>query len=145
MYGSVTNVAALASTWTNNGAFTNGDIYSDGTIPSLLQVEAWLVQMSAVVDSAIANEGFITPLTNATAVADASAIVEGVVADLVHASHKSGRFYVKRALESGTSPIITIRAELTQWVVDHAISFKTLGVPTASNIVGAHLASFDVL
>jgi len=145
MYGSVTNVAALSSTWTDNGEFTNDDTYVEGTNPSLMQVEAWLEQMSSVIDSAIANEGFVTPLTNPTAIADASAIVEGVVADLVHASHKSGRFFVKKALESGISPMMAIRSELTQWVVDHTISFKTLGILNASGAVGAHTSWFDVL
>lgn len=138
-YGSSTNVAALASTWTANGVFT------DATTPTLAQVEAWIAQMSSTVDLALSGEGFVTPLTDVTAVAAAAAIVEGVVADLCHAAHKSGRFFTKNALESGISPIRAVSQELSDWAASNKVSFRTLGVATVTDAVGTHTASFDIL
>jgi len=145
MYGTVTNVAVLASVWTKNGQFTNADAYTVATTPSLTQVEAWLEQMSQTMDFAISSEGFATPITHPTAVGAIAGVVEGVVADLCHAAHKSGRFYTKKALESGSSPLLTIRKELTDWVTAHAVSFQALGIPTVTNAVGNTMATFDVL
>jgi hypothetical protein len=145
MYGSPINVAVLASTWTHNGAFEDASIYNEATVPSLEQVEAWLEQFSQTIDLALSTEGFVTPLTNPTAMASAAAVVEGVVADLCHAAHRSGRFFTKKALESGTSPIITVRQELNAWVSGNAVGFRTLGVAIVVNAVGEHFASFDVL
>ena len=145
MYGTVSNVAVLASTWTRNGEFFDTDAYLDGTTPSLAQVNIWLEQMSRTIDFAISNEGFVTPITNPTAVAAISGIVEGVVADLCHAAHKSGRFFTKKALESGKSPLLTIQKELNEWVAGKVVAFTSLGIPTTTNAVGSGTASFDVL
>ena len=142
-YGSVTNVAVLASTRTKNGVFSNPDIYgAGGTTPSLTQVEAWIVQLSHVADFAIAQEGFATPVTNPTAVAVIAHEVEKAVADLCHAAHKSGRFYSKRALEPGSNLATN---HMTEWVKTYVVAFQTLGIPTATNAVGDSMASLDVI
>ena len=147
-YGSIGNVEVLATTWTNNGHFLDVDIYdiySVATTPSLMQVEWWMIQMTATVDLALAVEGLVTPLTNPTAVAAVSAVVEGVVADLCHAAHKSGRFFTKSALDSGISPMRAVMKELNEWVAGNAIGLRTLGTLTVKNAVGDHTASLDVL
>lgn len=144
-YGDVANVEVLASTWTSNGQFLDDSGCDDATVPSLTQVEAWIEQMSSVIDLALASEGFETPLTDAVPIASAASMVEGVVADLCHAAHRSGRFFTKHALESGISPIMAVRKELNAWVTDNAVGFRTLGVLTVPNAVGENTASFDVL
>jgi hypothetical protein len=141
-YGSLATIEALASTWTKAGHFTDSDPYSGGTIPSLTQVNAWIDQMSLVVDFAIANEGFETPVVNPTAVAAIADEVEKAVADLCHAAHKSGRFFTKKALESGAP---SASAYLTTWVGSRITAFRTLKIPTVTNAVGMGSGSFDVL
>jgi len=144
-YGAVANIEVLASTWTSDGHFLDDSGCDDATVPSLTQVEAWIDQMSSVIDLALATEGFETPLTDAVAIASAASMIEGVVADLCHAAHRAGRFFTKKALESGMSPIIAIRKELNEWVANNAVGFRTLGVATVTNAVGENTASFDVL
>lgn len=144
-YGDVINIEVLASTWTSGGHFLDDSGCDNATTPSLTQVEAWIDQMSSVIDLALATEGFETPLTDAIPIAAAASVVEGVVADLCHAAHRSGRFFVKKALESGISPIIAIRKELNEWVTANVVGFRTLGVANVKNAVGETTASFDVL
>jgi hypothetical protein len=145
-YGSISNVAALALTWTENGEFTDGDIYGDGaSIPSLTQVETWMTQMSGVIDLALNGEGFITPLTTVAGLAGAASQVEGVVADLCHAAHKSGRFFTKKAMESGTSPIRTVNAELNTWVSSNKVGLLAAGERTTTSSIGKTSAFMDTI
>jgi len=148
MYGTVQNVAAMSSVWSRGGDFFDDDVYVVATVPSRTQVEAWLIQFSNVVDLALRVEGFNTPLTDATIIGAVSPIVEGVVADMVHWSHKAGRFYSKKMLESGVSPIRVIMKELNDWVADNLIGIRNSGVgslPGANQAGGKHVATFDVI
>jgi len=144
-YGLVANVEALAGIWTVNGLFLDVTACEDATNPSLTQVEAWIEQMSSVVDLAIATEGMATPLTDTTAVAAVSAIIEGVVADLCHAANRTGRFFTKTSIENGVSPVRAVTKELNDWVANNAVGLRTLGVTTVADAVGEHTASFDIL
>lgn len=144
-YGAVANVAALAGAWTNNGEFLDDGQYTTATRPSLNQVETWLEQMSGVIDLALATEGFVTPLTETTAIAAVAPIIEGVVKDLCEAANSVGRFFTKTAIERGISPIRAVSKELNEWVKNNAVGLRTMGVTTKPNAVGESTASFDVL
>ncbi len=137
-YGTPGGVAALARTYTDNGLFTSN------TCPTLSQVETWLEQISAVIDLALENEGFITPVPpNLTEVFRiVSVVAEAKVADLVHYANSAGRFYSKQALESGAQPVDIIRRELSSFVTLNAIGFENLGLPRRS---GRSWASLEVL
>jgi len=150
MYGTADNVAAMSSVWSRGGHFyDDDDIYVTATVPSLAQVEIWLTQFSAVVDLALRVEGFNTPLVDDIAVGAITPIVEGVVADMVHWSHKAGRFYSKKMLESGISPIRAITKELNDWVAANLIGLQNSGVPGVpggpGSVAGKHTSSFYVI
>lgn len=61
-YGTVAGVAAYVRRLTTGGAFT------DATRPSFAEIESFLDQRSAILNSWIAEAGYSVPVTNATAV-----------------------------------------------------------------------------
>lgn len=96
-------------------------------------------------DAALAGEGFVVPIENASVISAISGIVEGIVADLVHYSHRSGRFFTKRALEYGISPMRSIDKELADYASRKSNSFRVMGAATVVNAVGDTQAGFDIL
>jgi hypothetical protein len=123
MYGSVTNVASLSRVFTSLGVF------SATTRPTDTEVTVWLTQISSTLDLLLAEMGFTVPITQATAKLALDAITEENAAEMVRYTNGQGRFFTDRMLERGKSPMQIIRAELGDWVQDHAKGFEALGVP----------------
>ena len=138
-YGSAVGVAALTPLWTNAGVF------DATTNPTLAQVNTWIGQISNTLDVVLADEGFTVPVTVASAVSMLDLLVDGWVKDLVEHSRKSGRFYSKKTLDEGMSPMLVIDKEIHEWVARKAFGLRNLGVPMNTTGAGRHLASFDVL
>lgn len=112
MYGDANNVAAKCSMWTN----TSG-LFDETTAPKKSQVENWIEQLSSVADLALRQYGFTsTPVTDPTAIGMLSFLIEGLAADLVHDSHRTGRFYSERAIKIGKNVQMTIGSEILAWV-----------------------------
>lgn len=128
-YGSPSGVAALARAWTDNGSFTDPDAYTNGTNPSLTQVEDWLEEVSVLADLALASEGFTVPVVQETAVKALNIMVNALVSDLVHAANSSGRFFTDRLLETGKSPMAIINADIQDWVIKKTDGLVAMGVP----------------
>lgn len=124
-YGTVEGVAAYVPMYTNGGAFDST------TNPALTTVESWLDQVSAIANTAIADNGFVVPVTQEDALLSLSGVINQHVADLCHASHGTGRFMTDRALSFGMSPMNVIRQELLKWIGDNSDGFIALGVETA--------------
>lgn len=120
-YCSMQDVASLAKMWTTDGIFT------ENTNPMASEVESWIEQVSAMVDLALAQEGFAVPMTNTSALASIKPTVSAIVSDLCHAANSSGRFFTQAALERGTSPMFVIRREINDWVSLMASGFEQLG------------------
>jgi len=143
-YGDIDNVAALARVWTDNGQFVDDDLYGNGgTNPSKTQVEAWLAQVSGVLDLALATQGFDVPVTATLAIAAIDALVESLVVDLCHASNSTGRFAVTNGVDN-ISPLLQIRKELDEWVMLNAVGIEGMGASKSTTYVGRNVASFDV-
>lgn len=138
-YGSAAGVAALSQMWTSNGEFTVS------TKPTLAQVNSWLAQVSAGLDAALSDEGFETPATDSDVTPMLDLLVNGITKDLVDYSHGAGRFFVKKALDSGTSPFMVIDAELHEWVKRKSIGLEALGLVKRSGVIGRSVASFDLM
>jgi len=133
MYGSAAGVAAFARAWTDNGSFTDPDLYDNGTNPTLTQVDAWLESISVMVDLALGSEGFTTPVTQENAILALHEIVNALVSDLCHAANSSGRFFTERLLETGKSQMAIINADILNWVVSHTDGLVAMGVPHTVN------------
>lgn len=138
-YGSAAGVAALSALYADatTGTFTTT------TTPTLAQVNTWITEVSQVVDSALADEGFETPITDTDITQELALLVEGIVKELVNYSHDSGRFFSTKALESGVSPFMTIDTEIHNWVKRKSVGFELQGATKIGT--GRNVASFDLL
>lgn len=146
MYGTVAGVAALARMWTDGGEFKDPDVYGNGgTNPTEATVIHWLESVSASVDAALANQGFVTPVAVGSAANAIGLIVESFVADLVHSANSSGRFFTDRAVERGTAPMNAIRGEIEAWVDSNTTGLELMGVVRVDQAYGANESIFDVI
>ena len=133
-YGTAGEVAALSQTWTHVGVFDTT------TRPTLAQVESFIDQISGIMNVALSKQGFIIPVSQATAVMAIKSIVVQLVSDLVQAANSSGRFFTDRALAAGVSPLRAIRLEISDWVEDQSRGLVNLGIAqvgtTATDFIG---------
>lgn len=120
-YGTAAGVAAYVGVYTSAGAFTTT------TLPTLANVEGWIDQISALLNTALAKRGFNVPLTQADAVLAAKSLVEQLVSDLVQAANSSGRFFSEKFLERGVSNWAVIRNDISNWVEEYAAGLEELG------------------
>lgn len=118
-YGTVEQVAALVPMYSISGDFTVA------TNPTEAQVEAWIDQISDVMNTYLSEAGFTIPLTVATNTA--ALFVTGAAADMCHYVNNAGRFYTERALEIGFNPIQVISKEIARWVEQHAEGLENRG------------------
>lgn len=122
-YGTHTDVAALARTWTDNGAF------STTTNPTQAQVITWIDEVSVLADIALANEGFVVPVVEAEVIKALTVKVAALVADLCHLAHAKGRLFSDRIQSSADDVMTVISKDLASWVKRNAIGLEAMGVP----------------
>lgn len=120
-YGSAAGVAAYV------GVYTAAGVFSTSTKPTLANVENWIDQVSALLNTALAKRGFNVPLTQADAALAATSLVEQLVSDLAQAANSSGRFFSERFLERGVSNWAVIRNDISAWVEEYASGLEELG------------------
>lgn len=132
-YGSAAGVAALAKTWTDNGVFTDPDVYGAGGTPTTLaEVTEWLSQVSVFMDIALAEQGFAIPVDPDTFPEVERMLdlkVNALVADLVHFAHGKGRLLSDRIQERGESPSTILERELLAWVKVRINALEAYGIP----------------
>lgn len=138
-YGSAAGVAALSALYADG---TTG-LFTTGTRPTLAQVNVWLDEVSKLVDTALADQGFTVPVTLTTVTGELGLLVNGIVKDLADYSHGAGRFFTEKALEYGISPFMTVDKELHNWVARKVVGLENQGVPR--NTQGRSVASFEML
>jgi hypothetical protein len=126
-YGTASGVAGYVGVYTSAGSF------STTTLPTLAHVEAWIDQVSALLNTALAKRGFTVPLTQADAVLAAKSLVEQLVSDLAQAANSSGRFFSERFLERGVSNWSVIRNDISNWVEEYASGLEELGESRGSS------------
>lgn len=127
-YGTVIGVEGYSSAVTDkDGKFTSS------TVPKLSHVENWLAQVSAIMDTALAQEGFTTPITEATSLLAVTTIVEQLVTDLVMWANRAGRFYTERAQQVGVSPWRIITQDVRAWVDTNAPGLEANGASRSSS------------
>lgn len=136
-YGSAAGVGALSALYSDNGTFTIS------TTPTLAQVSGWLDQVSSLIDSALADAGFVTPITIAAIVKELDLLANTLTNDLVDYSHKAGRFYPDQALHTNPNPIIAISRDLHKWIEMKAVGFELQGATKVGT--GRNVATFDML
>jgi hypothetical protein len=138
-YGTPSGVASYSRTWTRGGVFydASANPLVAPTKPTLTEVNHWLVQVSAMFDTALKNEGFATPITAVNSLNAITMKVETLVSDLVAYANGLGRLYTDRALERGSMNLLN--KEIVDWVKGAITGLENDGVPRtlpASDIVG---------
>lgn len=128
-YGSPAKVAALAKIYTRDGVFYDASMSVRATNPNLTEVTNWLDEISALFNTALANEGFTVPVTlidAPEALKTLSLRTCTLVADLCAFANSKGRLFSDRVVEIG--PMNVINKEINAWVKDSAIGLSALGV-----------------
>jgi len=137
-YGSAAGVAALSALWTDG---TTG-LFTPTTRPTLAQVTTWLDQVSKLLDTALNDQGFDTPVTVTAVTGEFGLLVEGIVKDLCDYSHGAGRFFTEKALEAGINPFMTVDKELHEWVKRKIVGLEKQGLTRSAQ--GRNVASLEV-
>jgi hypothetical protein len=120
-YGSVAEVEALVSRYTDDGVFTAA------TRPTLTQVEKFIDRVSALVNVLLAEQGFDIPVSQADAKLTLDDFVVAQVVQVCHGSNGAGNFAPgSRALRSGT-PFMLITREAAEFIEAHADGLELLG------------------
>ncbi len=118
-YGQASDVAALTPRFASAGS------YSASTRPTLAQVEAWIDQVSAVLNVLLAEQNFKIPATQADVVLLLKQFVVTQVADLANYANSAGRFFSDKNLTTG--PWQAIQKEAADFIAKHAEGLQNLG------------------
>jgi len=127
-YGSAADVAALTDLYTD----ATTKLYTSSTIPTLNQVENWINEISALINTALAGAGFIIPINQVDAVLAIKGFVIEAATDLAHAANSAGRYFTDTALERGITPRAAIRKSVLEWVETFADGLDALGASRSS-------------
>jgi hypothetical protein len=138
-YGTAAGVAGYVRVYTNNGAFDTT------TNPTLANVEAWINQISALVNAALASYRFDTPVTQADCVLMLTGVVEQYTSDLCYAARSTGRFFSERSLNSKAGIMGQIKNEIYDWLADNATGMENLGATRSADDSGSGEAVFGTI
>ena len=127
-YGTPEGVAALSGTWTESGGFFDADPpYAEASDPSLTSVVSWIDEVSAILNTALGNHGFKTPLSSAKSKKAADLIVNRIVSDLVDYAKSKGRF-ISAGFQKGTLSIFqAIVNDVDAWIGLYAPGLEANG------------------
>jgi hypothetical protein len=133
-YGSAAGVASYVP------RYANASLTFDNTVtrPRLSQVEAFLDQISSLVNAVLASNGFKIPITQADARLAITVFVEQEVAAIAEGINGSGRFG-PTTKTPGKSRFQIIMEDISAFVLEHADGFENLGAertqPTGMEIL----------
>lgn len=133
-YGTAADIQALTNAYLNAA-----NAYDTTTIPTLAQVESWIDQISGIVNTALAAQGFSIPVTQADAVLAIKSFVVECVVDLAHAANMAGRYFTQQALERGVTPMASIRKMAADWIVSFADGLESLGAVRTGDTSGGEI------
>lgn len=126
-YASTGEVAALVPRWAN----TSG-VFDSTTRPQLSHVQTWLGQISAMVDSMLAQQGFTIPVTNATVKAALDLFVAEEVAALAEGVNNAGRFGPTAKQKGGASRYKIIMDDVAAFIEANAYGFTLAGAAVSA-------------
>lgn len=121
-YGTVTGVAAL----TPRNANSSGT-FDATTRPALTRVEAFIDQVSAALNSILAQNGFVIPVTQASVVRMLNFFVEEEVASIVEGLNGFGRFGPNPERGGRPNMFSAVRKDVEAFVESNAVGMERLG------------------
>jgi hypothetical protein len=127
-YGTVEDVASLTP------RYASSDGNFDGTTrPSYAAVTTFLNQVSAMVNSILAEEGFTVPITDTSVTPMFDAFVNQEVAELVEGVNGSGRFgpksdsLARRTEEGAHGRFSVINADVRGFIKGNRVGIERMG------------------
>ena len=118
-YGSADGVALYCQQWTNAGGK-----FDDTTLPTIDMVTQMLADVSSIMATALAKNGFTAQINDTNAFPAISAMVNLQVAELVRKSKSAARF---SQYGKGVNTLDAIRTGIASWIEDQAAGFELLG------------------
>ena len=130
-YGTLSGVGVMCPMF-------SGDAYDFAatTRPASATVENWINQVSSVLNSQLATEGFSIPVTNADVKLTLVNFVEAEVVSIVEGINGSGRFGPTTKGKAAVSRFHLIGADTKEFIELNAVGFERLGATRTK-----HLAS----
>ena len=127
-YGSVAGVAALAYRWTNEQ-----ETFDTTTEPTLAQIEAWINQVSAMLNVALAQCRYSTlPITIDTITDMMDGYVNQTVSTIVEGRHDIGRLGPTALTNNVTGSVRSmwqvVGGEAATFIKDNCDAFEYLGL-----------------
>ena len=121
-YGSAAGVASYVPRYANNSA-----TFDDTTTrPKLAQVESFINQISSLVNTILASNGFHIPVSQADVVSAITIFVEQEVAAISEGINGSGRFGPTTKTPN-KSRFQIIMEDISAFILEHADGFENLG------------------
>ena len=121
-YGTAAGVAGLTPRYANTSATFDGT-----TRPTLTQVEAYIDQVSGIVNSYLAQEGFSVPITQADVTLALTMFVQEEVAAIVEGINNAGRFGPTTKAPGKRGRFAVITEDVKAFVEGNAYGFNLLG------------------
>jgi hypothetical protein len=110
-YGSLEEVAAFVPRYADAAGS-----FSLTTRPTATRVEAWLTQVSGVLDTYLASKAYSTPITDASFLAALNMFTSEEVAAMVEGANGSGRFGPTSPDQRGQSRFAIIRQDVMDFI-----------------------------
>ena len=129
-YGDTSEIAALVPRRQGSGGF-----FDASTRPTLTQVESMANQVSALLNSILAQNGFAVPVTNADVVLMLDYFVNEEVAAIVEGVNGSGRFGSTAKSRGARGRFALIVEDVEAFVKGNAIGMERLGATRTYDIL----------
>jgi hypothetical protein len=132
-YGTATGVASYVPRYANGSA-----TFDTNTRPKLVQIESFIDQISSLVNTILASNGFMIPITQADVILAITIFIEQEVAAIAEGINGSGRFG-PTTKTPGKSRFQIIMEDISAFILEHADGFENLGAerdqPTGTEIL----------
>jgi len=120
-YGNTTTIAVLTPRWGNSSG-----VFDTTTQPTLTQCEGFCDQVSGLLNSILAQNGFKIPVTQADCVLVLAMFVNEEVAAIIEGLHGSGRFG-PTTKQPGKGRFALVMDDVQTFITTQADGFERLG------------------
>jgi len=120
-YGNVVGIVALVP------RYAKGGVFDATTRPTLVQVETWCDQISAIINNILADNGFTIPITQADCKLMLDFFVNEEVASICEGVNGHGRFGPQAKRTSGQGRFAVVLTEVEDFLDRNMAGFERLG------------------
>jgi hypothetical protein len=128
-YGDTGEVATLTPRYANTSK-----LFDAATRPTLLEVESWCDQVSAIINGMLSEEGFSIPMTQTDAVLILDFFVNSEVAAIVEGVNGGGRFAPGSKATSAKGRWALIYDDVKAYIEGQKKGFQVLGESVSDDI-----------